>query len=537
VRGVGGRPDRAIARGTKLSSWEQIPSGGSAILSSEAVELLRAVRHDIDLVLAPEVSSAMAVMIARMASDVLTYLIGREEYMPEARATYIQRRRETLQTAIALADRLGIVFDDVRPAAPPAQGTSWGSTEEDRQAVDSALTSLMRPVITAAFNGTAEDQRAAHRLLNDVVETTESYFSRAREGASRERAADVEMHAARRAAVTPEALEAYWRERFSGHPQVTSLRELAGGFGKTTILFELNSWEKESSSLVMRRDVLGGATETSVVDEFPVLQTAFKYGLPVPEPILLEPDPSKLDRPFIIVRRVSGQPAGDFWKPSPACTRETGIDLAKALAKLHGINPTEFGSRGRAAQGNQVKIFMDGWRDVVQRTQREVDPVLESALAWLELNFPSLPERPSYVHGDPGFWNILIENGRVTGLLDWELSHLGDPAEDISYVRSSIEQFMPWEEFLGAYREGGGVEYDDKRGEFYTVWRDVRNSICSDCATKAFWSGRNPELRMAHCGIMSSKQVLLMGAQRIAKLGLRPWDKSAGHPDSRKSTL
>ena len=44
-----------------------------------------------------------------------------------------------------------------------------------------------------------------------------------------------------------------------------------------------------------------------------------------------------------------------------------------------------------------------------------------------ELEIPITP-----IHGDFGGWNILYHNGKVTGILDWGNSGLGDPAMDIS---------------------------------------------------------------------------------------------------------
>lgn len=98
----------------------------------------------------------------------------------------------------------------------------------------------------------------------------------------------------------------------------------------------------------------------------------------------------------------------------------------------------------------------------------------------------------------------------------WELWHPGDGIEDVSYVKDFVESIMPWEQFLCAYRDAGGVEYDEAAGEFYGIFRDVRNASFANYAGSAFRHGRNPELRMAHCAIKSYNMLLLRGAQRIA---------------------
>jgi aminoglycoside phosphotransferase (APT) family kinase protein len=142
------------------------------------------------------------------------------------------------------------------------------------------------------------------------------------------------------------------------------------------------------------------------------------------------------------------------------------------------------------------------------------DPVMKASLCWLERNLP-VPRRLCLVHGDPGFWNLLVKDGRLSALLDWELWHLGDPIEDVSYVKGFVETIMSWEDFLAAYRAAGGVEYDSCAGEYYGIFRDVRNALFSHFAGNAFRTGRNPELRMAHCEMKSYNMLLLRGAQRI----------------------
>jgi aminoglycoside phosphotransferase (APT) family kinase protein len=61
------------------------------------------------------------------------------------------------------------------------------------------------------------------------------------------------------------------------------------------------------------------------------------------------------------------------------------------------------------------------------------DPVVDEAYAWARSREPD-PVPPRLVHGDFRIGNCLIEDGRVTGVLDWELSFVGDPRFDLGYL-------------------------------------------------------------------------------------------------------
>jgi aminoglycoside phosphotransferase (APT) family kinase protein len=98
-------------------------------------------------------------------------------------------------------------------------------------------------------------------------------------------------------------------------------------------------------------------------------------------------------------------------------------------------------------------------------------------LAWLRCHAPDGPERPSLCHGDVGFHNMLASGGDVVGLVDWERAVLGDPAQDLAYVRPQVEQVVPWQAFLDDYGAAGGHPPKADVLEYYSVWHDVWRAI------------------------------------------------------------
>jgi aminoglycoside phosphotransferase (APT) family kinase protein len=68
--------------------------------------------------------------------------------------------------------------------------------------------------------------------------------------------------------------------------------------------------------------------------------------------------------------------------------------------------------------------------------------LLSCAFIWLKNHVPADSTSPVLVHSDVGFHNILTLDGKITALLDWEFTHLGDPSEDIAYGRQFVEPLM-----------------------------------------------------------------------------------------------
>mgnify|MGYP000656216884 CR=1 FL=1 len=107
-------------------------------------------------------------------------------------------------------------------------------------------------------------------------------------------------------------------------------------------------------------------------------------------------------------------------------------------------------------------------------------PILALALRWLEGNIPP-PVAPRLVHGDFRLGNLMFEHGRLTGVLDWELAHLGDWHEDLAFGCMTVWRFSrpdrpgygltSVEELASAYEAEGGERFDPARFRFWTIYR------------------------------------------------------------------
>ena len=65
---------------------------------------------------------------------------------------------------------------------------------------------------------------------------------------------------------------------------------------------------------------------------------------------------------------------------------------------------------------------------------------------------------------------MLVDDEDVLALLDFEVCHLGHPAEDLLAIRARIEPRVPWHDFFDVYLAEGGAVVSDAELRFCAVW-------------------------------------------------------------------
>lgn len=303
-------------------------------------------------------------------------------------------------------------------------------------------------------------------------------------------------------------LTAYLRKR-TGRDDVaaTDVKQIPGGFSKETIFFTLtDAADGSSQNLVIRKDLPTPLIEKTVVDEFPLLTKIFATGFPVAEPLWLEADASLFDGAFIVSRRVAGTNDTARWAADPVRAKAACEQLARILAQLHAYDPAELGvgvDGPVVSAGVWVEREVDRWIRLFHKKRQEAFPLQEMPLVWLKDNIPAvLYDRPArIVHGDVGFHNLMFDDaGQVTALLDWEFSVLGDPTQDMCFVRQFVEGLMPWDDFLKIYFDAGGEPPCPEAEFYFRLWTATRNAVgCVDAQT-LFDTTMPNEMRFALAG-------------------------------------
>jgi aminoglycoside phosphotransferase (APT) family kinase protein len=317
-------------------------------------------------------------------------------------------------------------------------------------------------------------------------------------------------------------LQPYIRERLRGgaNARVADATESLGGFSKETYIVSLEN--SEIPQIVIRRDPVSGPVERTAAAEFPILSTAFRHGVRVPEPLWADPA-APFGRSVVVTRFVGGRSAFDLTGTTIGVDQApAALALARTLAQVHALplEETELDQSMRSAPIDEhvrqtLRLLEDQWH----RRRIWQSDILDSAFAWMRDHIPTSSARAVVVHGDASLRNLLMQGDDASALLDWELWHVGDPIEDLAYCRPDVEQVLPWDQFMAAYRAGGGaIGWEPAVGDYYGLWGSLRNAVlCSSCL-HGFVRTQNAESRMAYAGVVHYRRLLLDVASRLTAL-------------------
>ncbi|MET0661032.1 MAG: phosphotransferase family protein [Steroidobacteraceae bacterium] len=294
-----------------------------------------------------------------------------------------------------------------------------------------------------------------------------------------------------------EQLTLYLRDR-CGDPalQVTAFHPLPGGFGKQTVLFDARG-KAFTGAFVLRRDFPLPLLDNDchrIRHEFEVIRAVHARGFPAPDALWLDIEHRLLPGgDFIVMRRSPGVSGGTVIRPESKVPADLARTLATLLARLHRLPPMpELRSLNATINATVwalplercVQQYLESWLSLLHATPHLPSPSTLSQLGWVLDHIPRASGEPVLLHGDLGFHNFLLDDGQLTTMLDWEFSHVGDPAEDLASVRNSIGAALDWDTFVRCYRENGGREIDMARVHFFQVWGHVRNALSTMFAAR-----------------------------------------------------
>ncbi|MGH3132942.1 MAG: phosphotransferase family protein [Gaiellaceae bacterium] len=158
----------------------------------------------------------------------------------------------------------------------------------------------------------------------------------------------------------------------------------------------------------------------SLEHEFEVLHAAHEAGVRVPEPLAYLGEIE--GREAFVMQRVHGETIGRRIVKSPPASLP--LEMADELAKVHSIPPERLRFLRDA---DPFEVFYEELDSV-----GEPHPPIELGLRWARERIPL--ERPRVVgHGDFRLGNLVVDETGLVAVLDWEFSHVSDPAEDVAW--------------------------------------------------------------------------------------------------------
>lgn len=193
--------------------------------------------------------------------------------------------------------------------------------------------------------------------------------------------------------------------------------------------------------------------------EFRVMQGLQGTDVPVPQMHVLCEDESIIGRAFYVMEFVQGRVLWDQTLPGMTNTERTAIydEMNRVMAALHTVKFVERGLESYGRPGNYFERQIGRWSKQYVASVTQPIPEMDHLMAWLPANMPSSAldaSKVSIVHGDYRLDNLMFHptEPRVLAVLDWELSTLGHPLADFSYL------CMSWHIPPGTFRGIGGVD-------------------------------------------------------------------------------
>jgi aminoglycoside phosphotransferase (APT) family kinase protein len=238
-------------------------------------------------------------------------------------------------------------------------------------------------------------------------------------------------------------------------------------------------------------------------------------GVPIPKSFWRSDDASILGAPFLFCEKVKGSAVLPWASAALApLADDFRLRLAEqfisALAALHrapwqnqSIAPMGTGITCENAAETQIQF----WTKEYQRWAMRSYPLMEWGLHWLQDNKPRAPTL-SIIHGDYRTGNFLEENGTITSILDWELTHIGDPHEDLGWA--SLPMYMggtklvcrliETDQFFERYQAQVPFTVSPASVKFYRVFSLMKLAATHMAAARCFEEGRFNDLRMPAMG-------------------------------------
>lgn len=300
-------------------------------------------------------------------------------------------------------------------------------------------------------------------------------------------------------------------------PTVTSVHRVSTGRSRENWLFDL-SWTdstgERNESLIARRDPDGGLIETDRATEFAVLQALEDAGLPTPHARWLDADGAALGKPSLVMVQLPG--TCEYYLINGDRPEGQRIDLAKRFCDLlAGVHQVDWRGAGfdtfMADPGvGAARHELRHWQAILERDQLESYPELALAWPWLEANAPDSP-RTVLVHADFKAGNILLDDqDQITGLLDWELAHLGDPHEDLGWITQPLRRREhlidgAWEpeDLFARYESTTGTAVDRSAVHWWNVFSTYKTAIMQVSGLRSFVEGRSDELYQPSAAVLT----------------------------------
>lgn len=282
------------------------------------------------------------------------------------------------------------------------------------------------------------------------------------------------------------ALERALRNALPNVEHIDHMHRLSGGASQETWSFDAIV-DGRTEPLILRRSPGGaerittGSHAVPLETEALVIEAARAQGVTAPRVrYVLRPEDGVghgyvMDRleGETIARKILRD--AEFADVRPKLARQCG----EILARIHQVNVGPLRNSLVVIDGpTQLRNYRD-----LYDAYDYPHPIFEFAFKWLEPRMAS-SGRQTLVHGDFRHGNLLISPRGVEAALDWELTHIGDPLEDIGWICTNswrfgvaekvVGGFGDLDDLLAGYEAAGGAHFTSDQVRTWIVYGSLK---------------------------------------------------------------
>jgi len=337
-----------------------------------------------------------------------------------------------------------------------------------------------------------------------------------------------------------ERLTAYLREHTSEFATKGAITVRQFPSGHSNLTYSLSCDGKE---YVLRRPPFGSKVKSAhdMSREFRILSKLHPVYPLAPEPIVFCEDAGVIGANFYVMRRLEGVIVRKELPPELGLAgdrlRTLHQNLVDNLARIHALDYEKAGLGDLGKPEGYIERQVTGWSKRYLDSQTDDIATVTRVAAWLAEHRPR-EGRAALIHNDYKLDNVVLSEAdptKIIGVLDWEMSTLGDPLMDLGtflgyWVEASDDdamQIMRWGpttapsaltrgEIVARYESATGRTVENP--VYYYVFGMFKTAVVIQQIYYRYKQGLTKDERFA---------IMIMGVHALAQ-------KAANHIDSGK---